>query len=246
MSYLTHFCCESEQLGRYAILTQSPTHAKAIAEKIGAEAVSKGDLYHIYTGKVGRQAVSVISCGIGSPAAALALEELSLCGTTTVLRIGTAQPLAHNTKQGDVVIATAGVKMDGTSSEYVVMEFPAVSNFEVTRTLVEEAEKQFGKGGYRLGIVEGRDVYTRRKDFDRTLVSGTCIYEKALGRGNVLCSDMETAAVLVVARYLGIRAGSINLVGSDAVLFERCIELALAALERLAQSESAEGACLLT
>ena len=57
---------------------------------------------------------------------------------------------------------------------------------------------------------------------------------------------METAAVLVVARYLGIRAGSINLVGSDAVLFERCIELALAALERLAQSESAEGACLLT
>ena len=136
--------------------------------------------------------------------------------------------------------------MDGTSSEYVVMEFPAVSNFEVTRTLVEEAEKQFGKGGYRLGIVEGRDVYTRRKDFDRTLVSGTCIYEKALGRGNVLCSDMETAAVLVVARYLGIRAGSINLVGSDAVLFERCIELALAALERLAQSESAEGACLLT
>ena len=59
MSYLTHFCCESEQLGRYAILTQSPTHAKAIAEKIGAEAVSKGDLYHIYTGKVGRQAVSV-------------------------------------------------------------------------------------------------------------------------------------------------------------------------------------------
>lgn len=33
MSYLTHFCCESEQLGRYAILTQSPTHAKAIAEK---------------------------------------------------------------------------------------------------------------------------------------------------------------------------------------------------------------------
>ena len=72
MSYLTHFCCESEQLGRYAILTQSPTHAKAIAEKIGAEAVSKGDLYHIYTGNVGGQAVSVISCGIGSPAAALA------------------------------------------------------------------------------------------------------------------------------------------------------------------------------
>lgn len=246
MSYLTHFCCESEQIGRYAILTQSPDHAEIIAKKINGKAVSKGSLYHIYTGSIGVLPVSVISCGIGSPAAALALEELALCNVTTVLRVGTAQPLAQNTKPGDVVIATAGVKMDGTSSEYVVMEFPAVANFEVTRVLVAEAEKRFGKGGFRLGIVEGRDVYTRRKDFDRTLVSGTCIYEKALGRGNVLCSDMETAAVLVVARYLGLRAGSIDLVGSDAALLERCNALALAALECLAQHEGVEDACLLT
>ncbi len=246
MSYLTHFCCESEKIGRYAILTQSPAHAQALAQRIGAAAVSRGDLYHIYTGKINDLPVSVISCGIGSPAAALALEELALCGVTTVLRVGTAQPLGRNSKPGDVVIATAGVKMDGTSSEYVVTEFPAVANFEVTRTLVEQAEKQLGKGGYLLGIVEGRDVYTRRKDFDRTLVSGTCIYEKALSRGNVLCSDMETAAVLVVARYLGIRAGSIDLVGSDAALLEGCNTLALSALSQLSQTEGLEDACLLS
>lgn len=246
MSYLTHFCCESEQIGRYAILTQSPAHASAIAASIGAEAVSKGDLYHIYTGKIGEVAVSVISCGIGSPAAALALEELALCGVTTILRVGTAQPLAQNTKLGDVVIATAGVKMDGTSSEYVVMEFPAVANFEVTRVLIEQAEKQFGKGGYRLGIVEGRDVYARRKDFDRTLVSGTCIYEKALSRGNVLCSDMETAAVLVVARYLGMRAGSIDLVGTDSARLACCNELAISTLMQLTKLEGIEDACLLS
>lgn len=246
MSYLTHFCCESEQLGNYAILTQSPTHAQMIAALFSAEAVSKGDFYHIYTGKLGLQRVSVISCGIGSPAAALALEELSLCGVTTVLRVGRAQKLAQNSQEGDIVIATAGVKMDGTSSEYVVMEFPAVANFEVTRVLAEQAEKMLGKDGFRLGIVEGRDVYTRRKDFDRTLVSGTCIYEKALSRGSVLCSDMETAAVLVVARYLGIRAGSIDLVGSSADGMESCDRLALATLEQLAQKEGTEEDCLLS
>lgn len=246
MSYLTHFRCESEKIGRYAVLVPSPTHAKALADRIGADAVCLGDLFHVYTGTVGALRLTVVSCGIGSPAAALALEELALCGVSTVLRVGTAQPLAENSKAGDIVIATAGVKMDGTSSEYVVTEFPAVANFAVTRALVEQADRLFGAHGYLLGIVEGRDVYTRRKDFDRTLVSGSCIYEKALGRGGVLCSDMETAAVLVAARYLGIRAGSIDLVGSDAARLALCDELALSALTRLAQSEEAEDPCLIT
>lgn len=245
MSYLTHFCCESESIGKYAILTQSPAHARKIAATIGAATISEGDFFHIYTGSIGAARVSVISCGMGSPAAALALEELSLCGTTTALRVGNAQKLACNVDEGDIVIATGGVKMDGTSSEYAVVEFPAVANFEVTRALTQQAQKLLGKDGFRVGIVEGRDVLTRRKDFDRTLVSGSCIYEKALRRGGVLCSDMETAALFIVARYLNIRAGSINLIGANDEKLELCIHLALATIEQVSQ-ESADNTCLLS
>lgn len=135
--------------------------------------------------------------------------------------------------------------MDGTSSEYAVMEFPAIANFEVTRALTQQAQKLLGKDGFCVGIVEGRDVLARRKDFDRTLVSGSCIYEKALRRGGVLCSDMETAALFVVARYLNIRAGSIDLIGVNDEKLELCNRLALATIEQLSQKK-ADDTCLLS
>lgn len=248
MSYLNHFCCDSNRIAPYVILVQSKAQAKAVGGLLSAELVSEGDLYHVYTGKTAGIPVSVVACGIGSPAAAMALEELALCNVTAAIRIGTAQPIADNAKVGEIVLATAGVKMDGTSGEYVVMEFPSVANFPLTWLLARKAEELFGHNGYQMGIVEGRDVFTRRKDFDRTLVSGSCIYEKALARGNALCSDMETAAVLVVARYLNIRAASINLVSacgpSD---LSDCFNLALAGFRELYNADaSGDDYCLLT
>ena len=248
MSYLNHFCCDSGRVAPYVILVQSQALAECIGEKISAELISEGDLYHVYTGKFEDVPVSVIACGIGSPSAAMALEELALCGATAVIRLGTAQPIADNSKVGDVVLATAGVKMDGTSGEYVVMEFPAVANFPLTWLLARKAEQLLPAGSFHMGIVEGRDVFTRRKDFDRTLVSGSCIYEKALARGSALCSDMETAAVLVVSRYLGIRGASVNLVtaGGPADL-SCCIDLALAGFCDLRKAdESGDDLCLIT
>ena len=45
-------------------------------------------------------------------------------------------------KSGDIVIATAAVRMEGTSREYAPIEYPAVANLDVTNALVEAAKEK--------------------------------------------------------------------------------------------------------
>ena len=47
------------------------------------------DRYVTYTGYLDGEKVSVTSTGIGGPSASIALEELTLCGADTFIRVGT-------------------------------------------------------------------------------------------------------------------------------------------------------------
>lgn len=88
-----------------------------------------------YTGYLNGEKVSVTSTGIGGPSAAIAMEELTKIGAHTFIRIGTCGGMQENIKSGDVVIANAAIRAEGTSKEYAPIEFPAVSNFDVTSAL---------------------------------------------------------------------------------------------------------------
>ena len=55
------------------------------------------------------------------------------------------------------LIATAAVRMEGTSREYAPIEYPAVANLDVTNALVEAAkEKGFI---YHTGVVQSKDSF---------------------------------------------------------------------------------------
>lgn len=128
--------------------------------------VSSHREYKIWTGTLGGTTVSACSTGIGSPAAAIAVEELSRIGADTFIRVGSCGSLVPDLDCGDLAISTAAVRLDGASKQYVGLEYPAVASLDVTSALIEAAEK-LGKN-YRVGY-----TVVHRQFLRRTRASGT-------------------------------------------------------------------------
>ena len=81
--------------------------------------------------------------GIGCPSAAIAVEELANIGAKTLVRLGTSGAMQEHTRIGDLVIANGAVRQEGTSPQYMPMEFPAVPSSDMVFAL-EEAAKADG------------------------------------------------------------------------------------------------------
>ena len=147
------------------------------------------------------------STGIGGPSAVIALEELTQLGVTTFLRVGTCGGIRTDVQSGDVVIATGAIRMEGTSREYAPIEYPAVSDFQVTTALVQAAQK-LGKP-FHTGVVQCKDSFYGQHNPKRMPVSYELLAKwEAWKRLGVLASEMESAALFVAANALGVRCGS--------------------------------------
>ncbi|HAP57533.1 MAG TPA: uridine phosphorylase [Sphaerochaeta sp.] len=203
-----HLHIKEGDVGRYVILPGDPKRVPLIA-KYFDEAVLVADNreYVTYTGFLDGEKVSVTSTGIGGPSASIAMEELFKCGSDTFIRMGTCGGIALPVMGGDVVIATAAVRMEGTSREYAPIEFPAVASFDIVQALVEAA-KQLGKRSH-VGVVQCKDSFYGQHNPTIMPVSYELINKwEAWKRLGVLASEMESAALFVVAARLGARCGS--------------------------------------
>ena len=139
------------------------------------------------------------------------MEELVKLGAHTFIRVGTCGGMQENIKSGDVVIANAAIRAEGTSKEYAPIEFPAVSDFEVTTALKNASDKLNQKS--HIGVVQCKDSFYGQHEPDKMPIS----YElenkwNAWIKMGTLASEMESAALFTVANYLGVRAGSCFLV----------------------------------
>ena len=129
-------------VGRYVLLPGDPKRCAKIAAYLdNAVLIADSREYVTYTGTLEGEKVSVTSTGIGGPSAAIAMEELSLCGADTFLRVGTCGGMQPEIRSGDIVIATGAVRMGGTTKEYVPIEYPAVASYRITNALADAAEE---------------------------------------------------------------------------------------------------------
>lgn len=203
-----HIHCVEGDVGRYCILPGDPGRCESIAALFDdAKHVAQNREFNIYTGTLLGEKVSVCSTGIGGPSAVIALEELCAIGADTFVRTGTCGGIKLDVKSNDLVIATGAVRHEGASREYAPIEFPAVPDYEVLTALVEAA-KALGKP-WHAGVVQCKDSFYGQHDPARMPVS----YEleakwEAWKRLGVLASEMESAALFVVAAALGVRCGS--------------------------------------
>ena len=203
-----HLQIRPGDVGRYVILPGDPKRCEKIAAHFtNAKLVADSREYITYTGYLEGEKVSVCSTGIGGPSASIAMEELVRCGADTFIRVGTCGGIDLDVKGGDVVIATGAIRMEGTSKEYAPIEFPAVADLSVTNALVEAA-KELGCM-YHTGIVQCKDAFYGQHEPEILPTSYELLQKwEAWKRLGCKASEMESAALFVVASYLKVRCGS--------------------------------------
>ena len=199
-------------VGRYVILPGDPKRCKKIARYFdGARLIADSREYTTYTGYLDGVKVSVTSTGIGGPSASIAMEELVMSGADTFIRIGTCGGMQLDVKSGDVVIASGAIRMEGTSREYAPIEFPAVADIRVTNALMQAADELEQK--YHIGVVQSKDSFYGQHSPETKPVSYELLNKwEAWKRLGCLASEMESAALFVVASHLKVRAGACFLV----------------------------------
>ena len=203
-----HLQIRPGDVGKYVILPGDPKRcAKIAAHFEDAKLIADSREYVTYTGYLDGEKVSVTSTGIGGPSASIAMEELVRCGADTFVRVGTCGGMDLEVKGGDIVIATGAIRMEGTSKEYAPIEFPAVADLSVTNALVAAAKK-LGYT-YHAGVVQCKDAFYGQHEPEVLPVSYELLNKwEAWKRLGCKASEMESAALFVVASHLGVRCGS--------------------------------------
>ena len=206
-----HIGLKKGDVGKYVILPGDPKRCAKIAQYFDSpQLMADSREYVTYTGYLDGEKVSVTSTGIGGPSAAIALEELVKVGAKTFIRVGTCGGMDTNVKGGDVVIATGAIRAEGTSKEYAPIEFPAVANIDVVNALTEAA-KNLGYN-YHTGVVQCKDSFYGQHSPENMPVSSELLNKwEAWKRLGCLASEMESAALFIVASYLKVKIGSVFL-----------------------------------
>lgn len=194
---------------KYALITGDPMRVESIARQLDEpEFVSHNREYHIWKGKIKGEGVFVASHGIGGPSTAIAIEELCAIGVKYFIRIGTCGGMALDVMGGDLIIANAAIRMDGTTNEYIPMEFPAVSDFEVTSALQEAANMLNVKS--HIGIVQCKSSFYGQHNPLSMPVSGELTAKwEAWIRGGCLGSEMESATMFIVSQIRKAKSGCV-------------------------------------
>ena len=203
-----------DEVGRYVILPGDPNRVPKIAKFLdNAQQVASNREYNVYTGFLNGEKVTVCSTGIGGPSAAIAVEELIKCGSDTFIRIGTSGGMDLEVSGGDLIIASAAVRGEGTTAEYLPLDYPAVADFDVINALKQSAEKLSSNelgNKYHIGVVHSKDSFYGEVEPENSPVSDNIKSRwNSYLKCGCLTSEMECAAIFAVGIARKVRCGGI-------------------------------------
>jgi len=204
-----HIDISPGQVGGYAILPGDPGRVEEIAGYFDNPIfVAEKREYKTYVGEVAGQKVCVMSTGIGGPSAAIAMEELIKCGVHTFIRVGTCGGMQPEVLPGDVVIAQAAIRSEGTSYEYMPPGYPAVADITVTVALQKSAEAAGLR--HHTGVVHCKDNFYGQTEPDTMPISEVLKANwNAYIKAGCLASEMEAAALYSVGLARRVRVGCV-------------------------------------
>ncbi|WP_298719275.1 uridine phosphorylase [uncultured Oceanisphaera sp.] len=203
---------EDLQGATLAIIPGDPERVARIAGQLAnARHLASKREFTSWLGELDGKPVVVCSTGIGGPSTSIAVEELAQLGVTTFLRIGTTGAIQSHVQVGDMIVTQGSVRLDGASSHFAPMEFPAVADFDCTCALVDAA-RELGLEPY-VGITASSDTfYPGQERYDtysaRMLrkFQGSMKEWQSMG---VLNYEMESATLFTMCSSQGLRAGCV-------------------------------------
>jgi uridine phosphorylase len=258
----------NDGLGRYILLPGSVNRAARVAARfdnvVHHENRRKLD---VFTGTWQGIDLAVVPTGMGCPSVDIVVNEILALGGRRFLRIGTAGSLQAHVPVGDLVLATGGVRDEGTSLAYAVPGFPALADATLLSAAMDAAIL-LGHGRHvHAGLVHTKDSFFGREFAQGPLGARNKAYMDDLARAGVLASEMESAHLFILASVLqrgptdvlslrsrdaGLRAGALlAIIGTvehglatreeEQKAEERLIEVALGTYQKLALIEGSAG-----
>ena len=209
MKTMYHIGFDDSHAAKYAILPGDPGRVESIAALLDAPRFyHQNREYTTWLGSLEGETVLVMSTGMGGPSTAIGVEELCQTGVRTLIRVGTCGGMQTEVIGGNLVVATGAVRMEGTSREYAPIEYPAVADLTVTNALARAARAL----GYpcHTGVVHCKDSFYGQHSPERMPVGDELQYKwRAWIKAGCLASEMESAALFIVAQTLRVRAGCV-------------------------------------
>jgi len=201
-----HLLVGEDELSDVALVPGDPDRVDRIASHCtDVEEISQNREYKIINATYEGRSLTICSTGIGSPSAAIAIEELEAVGVETFVRVGTTGALQGGIEIGDMVVATGAAKAEGTTKRYESATLPAVPDHEVLTALVDSADADVGS--VHVGPVATDDAY----------YAETEDWVAELEDAGILAVEMEAATIFTLARRKGLRAGAICTVDGNLV-----------------------------
>lgn len=215
-----HLHIKEGDVGRYVLLPGDPGRCEKIAAYFDQPRfVAQNREYVTWTGTLLGEKVSVVSTGIGCPSAAIAVEELIEVGADTFIRVGSAGAMQPEGRMGDIAIVTAAIRDEGTTAHYLPLAFPAVADLDVALALRQAAQKLGVR--HHVGIAQSKDSFYGEVERTRMPLAEHLEERwRAWVAGGAICSEMEAAAIFVLASIHRKRAGGCMLLINEADLAE--------------------------
>ncbi|MFC7248307.1 nucleoside phosphorylase [Halomicroarcula sp. GCM10025324] len=206
MAKQPHLLVEPGDLNDIALVPGDPGRVDRIAGHCeDSETVAQNREYKLVNATYEGRDLTICSTGIGSPSAAIAVEELAAVGVETFIRVGTTGALQSGIEIGDMVVATGAAKDEGTTKRYESATVPAVPDYAVLSALVDAAEAN--DEAVHVGPVATDDAFYAETE------AHVADWEAA----GLLAVEMEAAALFSLARRKGLRAGAICTVDGNLV-----------------------------
>ncbi|MEM9301204.1 MAG: AMP nucleosidase [Pseudomonadota bacterium] len=188
-----------DRFGTHILLTNFQNYVATFAEQFDCDIYGEGSRpMQAATNSAG---LTIINFGMGSPNAATVMDLLSAIMPKGVLFLGKCGGLKKSTEIGHFILPIAAVRGEGTSSDYMPPEVPALPSFKLHKFV---SDKVAARGfDYRTGVIytTNRRVWEHDESFHQKLHDMTCIG-----------IDMETATVFIVGHKNQISRGALLLV----------------------------------
>lgn len=213
IKYHIHLNREMIQGAEYVLLPGDPGRVEKTAKSIDPDAIflAQNREYTSWLATLKGEKILICSTGMGGPSVAIGLEEMAALGLKYYYRIGSTGIIQPDIELPCLIITTGAVRLDGASTHYAPIEYPAVADLALTNSLVDAAlDLDFP---HRVGITASSDTfYPGQERYDtftgyvpRRFQGSMLEWQKL----NVLNYEMEGATLLTVINTFGLQAAMV-------------------------------------
>jgi uridine phosphorylase len=250
-----HIGLAPDEVAPFCMLVGDPARATRVSKLFDSVRCERRSREYVaYTGLYHRIPVTVLATGIGCDNTEIAVVEYcQLTPHPTFVRCGSSGALQPEIALGDLIVSTGAVKLENTTSFFVVDGYPAVAHHEVTLALIEAAAREAAP--FHVGLTASASGFYGAQG---RKVPGFPVrfpdLPQQLEQMRVQNFEMETSALFVLSNLRGVRAGAVCAAYANrhANVFidtetkdraeGRCIAVGLRAIEVLAAMDRARGA----